>query len=652
MSKSGPGQRGQQRKRSKRSEFRKQAKGVRVDLSRVLSIRTANELVEMFRAFSCACGSADGLLDSFERYRTEFLARLRVPHGERQHKLDADILLIDSSGQLQQAGTTRPEYDLYLPNLRLRFTDGVIDEPQNGEGLAPYVVWANSVRRVGVGVVREVNAVARNAEFWKERRSERGEIDYESESVGDRYKPPPSNRTPPYQTILSAPIAILKTNTANDPLQRDALEFECIGVLNITHDESVRFSVSDCHWAQTCAGLLGVMHDLLRIALARLGSTGDCNDLLLRRMRKPQSSTTESRLPSRSTPTIRVSPMKILFLSANPIDALQPLDLEQELRQVQGVLEGVRYRDRISVIHQPAATSDDVVKAMRAHAPSVVHFSGHGSKSGIALRAENGKPFQSVSAEALAFLFEDRGVQLVVFNSCYSVAQTMKLSAVVGATIGTTSAVADSAALNFSRAFYRTIGDGYSVKDALRDGQSAVILGADANVFHSHGNLEQRLVSDSSLDQRPIDLRGEVRGRETLETTEDLELRDAQSRISSISQTPVPPSPRFKIPVGTALIVTTPVIFTRQETLEEYVRRVGLTNFPQLGAREIPLTGPPAIVRRCDASLLELAVTTPAGLLTVDVPQDRIDAFSPDANPRTLRLKGRMVLSAERAFVE
>ena len=72
------------------------------------------------------------------------------------------------------------------------------------------------------------------------------------------------------------------------------------------------------------------------------------------------------------------------------------------------------------------------------------------------------------------------------------------IQGVVKAVIGTTSAVGDEDARRFTVAFYRTLGDGLSVREAFRDGGDAVVLHQGNDVFQCGGDLDLTLVGDNS----------------------------------------------------------------------------------------------------------------------------------------------------------
>jgi hypothetical protein len=183
--------------------------------------------------------------------------------------------------------------------------------------------------------------------------------------------------------------------------------------------------------------------------------------------------------------------LRILFLASNP-DTTSRLDLEEELRALESELRAVRFRDKVRLTTGHAIRPDDLVRLLRSFQPTVVHFSGHGSEEGIILRSDVGHV--AVTGSALARLLRDRGVRLVVLNACFSTSQAESIREVVGAVVGTTAAVGDEAARRFSVAFFRTLGDGHSLRDAFRDGGDAVAVHDLDDVYHALGNLDISLI--------------------------------------------------------------------------------------------------------------------------------------------------------------
>jgi hypothetical protein len=184
--------------------------------------------------------------------------------------------------------------------------------------------------------------------------------------------------------------------------------------------------------------------------------------------------------------------LRILFLASNPQTTL-PLDLAEEMRSLENELRAVKFRDKIVLVIGQAVRPDDLVRLLRRDRPTIVHFSGHGSDEVITLRTEIGD--LTVPGSVLARVFRGRDIRLVVLNSCFSDAQAIALKDVVGAVIGTTAAVDDEAARRFTAAFYRTLGDGHSIKEAFHDGEDAVAVeNSLENVFRAYGDLDDSVI--------------------------------------------------------------------------------------------------------------------------------------------------------------
>jgi hypothetical protein len=202
-------------------------------------------------------------------------------------------------------------------------------------------------------------------------------------------------------------------------------------------------------------------------------------------------------LPDAVTPTANGShgngkPMRILFMAANPFTT-DRLDLEEELRSLELELRGVKHRDQITLSARHAARPDDLLRYVREEQPTIIHFSGHGSAKGIVLRTDDGGCTE-VSGQSLRRFLDGRGVDLLVLNACYSRAQADHVASAVTAVVGTTSAVGDDAARRFTVAFYRTLGNGLSIREAFRDGGDAVALHWLEDVFWSSGDLNRILL--------------------------------------------------------------------------------------------------------------------------------------------------------------
>lgn len=163
----------------------------------------------------------------------------------------------------------------------------------------------------------------------------------------------------------------------------------------------------------------------------------------------------------------------LLFLSANPH---YDLKLDSEMRQVEQAIQAARHRDKLKLEKQVDLHLDDLQRHLLNFKPRIVHFSGHGDGQG-SIVVKNAERPVSVPIGALRDLFRTvGGVSLVVLNSCFSQPLAEQLTEVVDVVVGTSSAIADNAAIEFSKAFYRGLANGESVHTAFSLGVNALDL--------------------------------------------------------------------------------------------------------------------------------------------------------------------------------
>lgn len=171
----------------------------------------------------------------------------------------------------------------------------------------------------------------------------------------------------------------------------------------------------------------------------------------------------------------RLPPLsKILFLAADPAGA-PTLHLNEECRAIEEMLSKATFRDEIRFRSYWAVRLDDLIQALNDDTPRVVHFSGHGhGRQGIAFQAEDGGA-SMVGTEELVEIMQAAGdgVTAVVLNACYTELQARALCQYVPCVVGTSAAIADNAAIAYSRSLYRALASGRSVANAHKQGVAA-----------------------------------------------------------------------------------------------------------------------------------------------------------------------------------
>lgn len=162
---------------------------------------------------------------------------------------------------------------------------------------------------------------------------------------------------------------------------------------------------------------------------------------------------------------------QILFLASNPRNQ-SALGLDKEIRAIEDKIRASSHGDALELTSKWAVRPDDLLQLFNEHAPTIVHYSGHGSKDNAILLMDDADQAKPVSKEALGSLFKTlRGkTRVVFFNACHSEGQAAVIAESVDCTIGMSRAVKDSAAIAFASSFYRAIGFGKSVKEAFDQG--------------------------------------------------------------------------------------------------------------------------------------------------------------------------------------
>jgi hypothetical protein len=153
--------------------------------------------------------------------------------------------------------------------------------------------------------------------------------------------------------------------------------------------------------------------------------------------------------------SIPITAIDILFLSATPFDQ-DVLQIFREIRIVDEQIQATEFRDRIKLTSQGAVRARDVRRNLLRFRPHIVHFSGHGTKSGkIILENDSGasQPVEPQSLKKLFSILKDN-IRCILLNACFSVEQAQVITEVVDCVIGMSEAIDDESAIAFSTAFY------------------------------------------------------------------------------------------------------------------------------------------------------------------------------------------------------
>ena len=158
--------------------------------------------------------------------------------------------------------------------------------------------------------------------------------------------------------------------------------------------------------------------------------------------------------------------VRILFLASEPTNEGR-LRLGAELQQIRNRLAS---NPLFEIKDYQAVKPDDVLLTISKYKPHIVHFSGHGEKTGeICFEDEKGNS-KTVPPQALALLFKSASetVKCVLINACYSEVQAKAISQFIPIVIGTKKEISDNAAIKFSTGFYTALEPDLSQKSFLK----------------------------------------------------------------------------------------------------------------------------------------------------------------------------------------
>ncbi|MCT7978672.1 CHAT domain-containing protein [Laspinema olomoucense] len=199
---------------------------------------------------------------------------------------------------------------------------------------------------------------------------------------------------------------------------------------------------------------------------------------------------------------------KILILSANPKQTTS-LRLDEEVREIKEGLKRAQSRELFSIESAEATRYKDIRRAILDHAPTIIHFSGHGvGQDGLIFEDETGLP-RMVDTEAIGGLFQlfrDK-VKCVVLNACYSDSQAQEIAKHINHVIGMSQAIDDKAAIEFSVAFYDALGAKKSYYFAYQLGCNAIKMAGipQESIPQWYGEKTERVEGPELTDGKQAD---------------------------------------------------------------------------------------------------------------------------------------------------
>lgn len=153
----------------------------------------------------------------------------------------------------------------------------------------------------------------------------------------------------------------------------------------------------------------------------------------------------------------------VLIAQAAP-DGLIGLRQARELSAIESSL-GSSEVARFRLYYCHAARSVDLRRAIQKYAPSVFHFSGHGSSDGsLILHSDE----QDVVAQTMTELVDVFGaaatdLRLAFLNACWTESQALAICTVSSCAIGIRERWSDASAVAFAQTFYTRLAEGCSI---------------------------------------------------------------------------------------------------------------------------------------------------------------------------------------------
>ena len=175
-------------------------------------------------------------------------------------------------------------------------------------------------------------------------------------------------------------------------------------------------------------------------------------------------------------------PLDILIMSSDPRDA-DRLRTGEERRELKHAIERTRLRGAVSLHDVPSCRVRDITQTLDRYNPNILHFSGHGSTSGLYLENDKGEAIAVNKAALGALLGTQRDLKLVFLNACYSRDQAQSIADAVGYVIGMEGSILDEDSIAFSREFYAALGHGRTFEAAFN--RANLAMGLTTN-FSAH----------------------------------------------------------------------------------------------------------------------------------------------------------------------
>ncbi|MCC5610125.1 HEAT repeat domain-containing protein [Nostoc sp. CHAB 5834] len=195
----------------------------------------------------------------------------------------------------------------------------------------------------------------------------------------------------------------------------------------------------------------------------------------------------------------------ILVLVANPNDTTQ-LALPEEIDQLKQSLTSLG-QDRFQLEWEINVKEEDWLKHISRVKPQIVHFCGHGTKTGLIVHGDKkGEKYKELSNQYLANLLKEfsNRVECVVLNACDTEPLAIALTQHINYAIGMNRPVKDKYAIPFAKYFYNQLGIGESVETAFNLAINEVFRISSPDNINSSSEDDDRKLAVVGVDGSPV----------------------------------------------------------------------------------------------------------------------------------------------------
>jgi CHAT domain len=149
----------------------------------------------------------------------------------------------------------------------------------------------------------------------------------------------------------------------------------------------------------------------------------------------------------------------ILFIAANPKEG-KTINWQKEFKIIKRIIKkNLSLKDYCRMELEPDATSEDFLECLESDNPWIIHFAGHGlNKSGEIVLVNENNSMKPINTDALVDVLKYcKGLECIVFSSCYSSAIIEKTQKAVKYSIGFKGSIDTNQSIEFAKEFYKNL---------------------------------------------------------------------------------------------------------------------------------------------------------------------------------------------------